>query len=121
MYRSMMQMYVKDSVEAVKTYQEAFEAEVLCAYPDENGGYMHSEINAQGQILAVSELKSDTEAGNTMQFCFHFGPGCEANVHRAYEVLKQGALVDVPLGPCDYSPCMFALTDRFGVSWCVFV
>jgi len=121
MYRSMMQVYVKGSVEAVKAYLEAFEAELFCAYADEKGDYMHSEINAHGQILAVSELKRDVVAGNTMQFCFHFGPGCEANVHRAYEVLKEGAMVDVPLGPCDYSPCMFALTDRFGVSWCVFV
>ena len=50
-----MQVYVKRSVEAVNIYQKAFNAEILGLYPDGNGGYMHSELNAYGQILAVSE------------------------------------------------------------------
>ena len=48
MLRSMMQVYVKGSAEAVHTYQRAFEAEILGLYPDGNGGYMHSEVNAHG-------------------------------------------------------------------------
>lgn len=121
MKRSMMQMYVKGSAEAVELYQRAFDAEILGLYPDENGGYMHSELNAYGQILAVSELKSGLSAGNTMQFCFHFGEGGEEHVRHAYEVLKECACIDHPLGPCEYSPCMFSLTDKFGVCWCLFV
>ncbi len=46
MLRSMMQVYVKGSVEAIKLYQKAFNAEILGLYPDDNGGYMHSELNA---------------------------------------------------------------------------
>ena len=46
MLRSLMQIYVKGSVEAVKLYKEAFNAEILGLYPDDNGGYMHSELNA---------------------------------------------------------------------------
>lgn len=121
MLRSMMQMYVKGSVEAVEFYRNAFDAEILCAYPDENGGYMHAELNAYGQILAVSELAEDTASGNTMQFCFHFGDGGEEQVRRAYDVLKEGAVNCSPVGPCDYSPCQFTLTDKFGVNWCIFV
>ena len=52
MLRSMMQVYVQGSVEAVYTYPEAFNAEILGVYPDVNGGYMHSELNACGEILA---------------------------------------------------------------------
>lgn len=33
-----------------------FNAEILGLYPDDNGGYMHSELNAHGQILAVSSF-----------------------------------------------------------------
>lgn len=121
MLRSMMQIYVKGSVEAVELYREAFHAEVLGVYPDGNGGYMHSELNAYGQILAVSELREPLVAGNTMQFCFHFGEGGEEQVRHAYEMLKAGAAIDVPIGPCDYSSCMFSLVDRFGVFWCLFV
>lgn len=121
MLRSMMQMYVRGSAEAVEFYRNAFDAEILCTYPDENGGYIHAELNAYGQILAVSELAEDTASGNTMQFCFHFGDGGEERVQRAYEALKDGAVVFSPIGPCDYSPCQFSLIDKFGVNWCLFV
>lgn len=121
MVRSMMQVYVKGSVEAVNAYQKAFDAEILGLYPDESGGYMHSELNAPGQILAVSELTEGLVIGNTMQFYFHMGEGCEEYVRNAYEVLKDGATIHVPIGACDYSPCMFSLVDKFGVFWCVFV
>ncbi len=121
MLRTLMQIYVKGSVEAVDTYQRAFNAEILGLYPDDNGGYMHSELNAHGQIIAVSELTDNLVIGNTMQFCFHFGEGGEEYVKNAYEVLKNEATIHVPIGPCDYSPCMFSLVDKFGVFWCLFV
>ena len=84
MQRSMMQVFVKGSIEAVKLYKTAFDADVLCTYAAENGGYMHSELNAHGQIIAVSEIAEDVIVGNTMMFCFHFGPGGERNVRKAY-------------------------------------
>ena len=121
MLSTLMQIYVKGSVEAVDTYQRAFNAEILGLYPDDNGGYMHSELNAHGQIIAVSELTDNLVIGNTMQFCFQFGESGEEHVRNAYEVLKTGAIIHVPIGPCDYSPCMFSLVDKFGVFWCLFV
>lgn len=121
MLRSLMQIYVKGSVEAVKLYKEAFNAEILGLYPDDNGGYMHSELNAYGQILAVSELNEDMVLGNTMQFCFHFGAGGEKHVRQAYDILKEGAIIKNSIGPCGYSSCMFSLIDKFGVYWCIFV
>ncbi len=121
MLRTLMQVYVKGSVEAVNMYQKAFNAQILGLYPDDNGGYMHSELDAFGQIIAVSEQTETVTIGNTMQFCFQLGDGGEAHVKKAYEVLKDGAVVHIPIGPCDYSPCMFSLVDKFGVSWCLFV
>lgn len=53
MQRSMMQVFVRGSIEAVKLYKTAFDADILCTYAAENGGYMHSELNAHGQIIAV--------------------------------------------------------------------
>lgn len=121
MLRSLMQVYVKGSIEAVNLYQKAFNAEILCLYPDDKGGYMHSELNVHGQVLAVSEITEKPIEGNNMQFCFHFGEGGEIHVKKAYEVLKDEAIIHVPIGPCDYSPCMFSLVDKFGVYWCLFV
>ncbi len=121
MLRSMLQTYVKDSVSAVAFYQRAFDAKLLCAFPHEDGTYLHCELDVWGQVLAVSELQGDANPGNTMQFCLHLGEGHEETVKAAYAVLREGAAVDFEIGPCDFSPCMFSLVDRYQVRWCVFV
>ena len=121
MYRSMFQVYVKGSAAAAEFYQRAFDAKLTCAYPNEKGEYMHSELDVYGQVLAISEsTKPEQLPGNTMQFCLHFGGGESNKVHKAYEVLKEGAVIDYPIGSVDYSPCMFSLIDKFGVYWCIF-
>ena len=48
MLRSMMQVYVKGSAEAVHTYQRAFEAEILSLYPDGNGGFLNRPVLKMG-------------------------------------------------------------------------
>jgi len=116
----MMQMFVKGSIDAVELYKAAFRAELLCAYPNDDGGYMHAELNAHGQVLAISEITEEAIAGNTMMFCMHFGAGGEDHVRHAYDVLKDGARIHTPIGPCSFSPCMFGLIDSYGINWCVF-
>lgn len=118
---SMMQVFVKGSTEAVELYRKAFDAELLCAFPDDSGGYMHSELNVFGQILAVSEITEDVIVGNNMMFCFDFGPGYEEKVRKAYDVLKEEAKSYTPIGECEYSTCQFTLIDKFGIYWCLFV
>lgn len=119
MLRSMMQMYIKGSVEAVKLYQKAFGAQLVSEHINEDGSYLHAELDAFGQVLAISETDENV-SGNTMQFCFHFEESETEKVRHAYEVLKEGAEISFPLGECFYSKCMFGLIDRFGVSWCLF-
>lgn len=121
MYRSMMQVFVKGSKEAVELYKKAFNAEILCAYEDGNGSYMHSELNADGQVIAVSEITETVTTGSTMMFCFEFGEGGEDKVRTAYEMLKKNAIACSPLDKCDYSTLQFVCTDKYGVTWCLFV
>ncbi|NLN54956.1 MAG: VOC family protein [Clostridiales bacterium] len=121
MHRSMMQVFVRGSKEAFEIYKKAFNAVVLCTYEDGNGGYMHSELNADGQVIAVSEIAEDLNPGNTMMFCFEFGEGGEDKIRTAYKVLKEDALACSPLDSCDYSKLQFVCTDKFGVTWCLFV
>ena len=123
MYRSMMQVYVKQSDKAFEFYQKAFDAKDVGKYFNSDGTTLaHSELDIYGQILAVTELSEDSAVtGNTMQFCLEFGEGAEEIVKKAYEVLKDGATITYPLGPCDWSPLMICLIDKFGVSWCIFV
>ena len=123
MHRSMMQIYVKGSKDAVGFYEKALGAEVLAVHMNEDKtAVMHAELNVHGQILALSELQeNEAVTGNTMQLCLHFGEGKEALVKQIYDTLKEGAKIDYPLGPCDWSPSMASLIDKYGVSWCIFV
>ena len=121
MKRSMMQVYVKDSLEAVALYQKAFDAKLVVGYFNDDGTYMHAELDIYSNIVAISESPEETITGNTMQFCFHFGVGNDGLVRQAYEHLSQRGVINYELGECSFSPLMTDLTDRFGVRWCLFV
>ena len=122
MHRSMMQVYVKGSDMAVEFYQKAFDAELVCNHQNEDGTVAHAELDIYGQIFAICQTReNDVNTGNTMQFCLHFGEGKEGIVRKAYDVLKDGAKITYPLSPCDWSPLMVGLVDKFGVNWCIFV
>jgi PhnB protein len=114
-----MQIYVKGSIEAVKFYQEAFDAKLGYNVENSEGGYVPAELDLFGQILAISECEKVT--GDTMQFCLHFQEDEKDIVTKAYDVLKNDARkIDHPLGPCIFSPYMASLVDKFGVYWCMF-
>lgn len=128
MKRSLLQAYIIGSDKAVTFYQKAFDAPLTASYPNEDGTFMHAEIDIQGQILAISERNSEyaiigenAVTGNVMQFCLQYGEGNEDKVKKAYDVLKDGANILFPLGPCDYSALMTDLIDKYGIRWCIFV
>jgi len=121
MKRIMMQVYVNGSVEAVELYQKAFNATLNNDVRNNDGTFLHAELDVCDNIIALSETDSDKIPGNTMQFCFHYGEGNEDAVKNAYNVLKEGSQVIHALGPCFYSPCMTDFIDKFGVHWCLFV
>lgn len=119
MIRSMLQAYVKVSVKAVELYKKAFDAEIVSEYKDDDGNYIHVELNLFGQIFSLSESQEENIlAGNTMQFCIHLGEEHKKYVEWAYTVLQEGAEVIVPLGPSSYSPMMVSFIDIFGA--CLF-
>ena len=122
MYRSMLQVYVTGSDKAAELYQRAFDAPMTASYPNDDGTYMHAEIDIYGQILAMSEASKDEArvTGTTMQFCLHFGEDKQALVQKAYDVLKENATIIYPLGPCMFSSLMVDLIDAYGVRWCIF-
>ena len=94
------------------------------------GGYLCLLYTSafEGQVLAVAERNSayaiageEAVTGNVMQFCLDYGEGGEERVTRAYNTRREGATLLIPLGPCEYSPLMADLIDRYGVRWCLFV
>ena len=120
MKRSLMQIYARNSEEAVELYRKAFGAVVGDDWRNPDGSCMHVELNVDGQVIAVSEAPEDVTFGSGMQFCLQFDKEENARVVHAYDALKNGADIVCDIGPCEYSECMFSLFDRFGVYWCVF-
>ena len=123
MKRVFGQLYVKNSVEAVETYIEAFGATLGYHVKHDDGSYYHSELELGDFVVAVAEQteKEDVATGNTMQLCMHYGEGNEKALFHAYEVLKEGASISIALGESDFSPYMADLVDKFGVRWCLFL
>ncbi|MCL2360928.1 MAG: VOC family protein [Defluviitaleaceae bacterium] len=112
-----LQLYLKNCDQAIELYQKAFDAIVGGVWGDESGLIAHAEINVFGQCVAFMEQKSDCIIGNTMQFCFYFSKSDEEIIKKAYDVLKDGAKIELPLGPCEWSSLIFCLVDKFGVNW----
>ena len=121
MKRIMIQVYVRGSIEAVELYQQAFNATLKSDIRNDDGTFLHAELDVCGHTIALSESNDETVAGNIMQFCFHYEKEDEDVVKKAYEVLKEGSQINHACGPCFYSPCMADFIDKFGVHWCLFV
>jgi PhnB protein len=117
--RSMLQVYVKGSVEAVELYQRAFDAKLGLTGKNADGSFMHAELDVYGQTLAVSEA-DDKTIGNNMQFCLHFHLRDKDKVTKAYEALKEDAIKAYPPDSCDWSPYVCGVIDKFGVNWCIY-
>ena len=124
MLRSMMQIYVNGSAAAVSLYIRAFNATLGYNVKSGDDSFYHAELDICGHTVAVAESdNADYKriTGNTMQFCFHYGEGNEDKVKHAYEILKVDGEILIQLGPCEFSPLMTDLVDKFGVRWCLFV
>lgn len=122
MSRSIFQVYVKGSIEAVELYQKAFDAKIVSEYKNENGSYIHAELDVFGQIVALAEaLAGERIAGTTMQLCFHLDKNKEESIKKAYELLKEDADISFSLGKSFFSPLMFGLIDKYGVNWNLFL
>ena len=117
MPKTKLQLYLKNCDQAIELYQKAFNATVGGIYRDEKNLIAHAEINVFGQCVAFMEQGSDCIIGNTMQFCFYFNKGDEEIIIKAYDALKDGAKIEFPLGPCEWTSLIFCLVDKFGVNW----
>ena len=123
MERTLMQVYVKGSAEAVELYQKAFNTTLGYNVVHEDGTFYHSELNVYGQIISVAERTDDADGitGNTMQFCLQFSKEETDLLKKAYDILTDNAKILFPLGPCDFTTHLADFIDKFGVRWCLFI
>jgi uncharacterized glyoxalase superfamily protein PhnB len=120
-------LYVKDSLEAVRFYCDAFGMTIGYHAKNEDGTYLHAELEKGGcSIFAVSE--SDDAATRdamlkakwpTMSLGVNLDTDEELN--HAFEVLSRGGHILRPMGSLPWSPSAADVVDKFGVCWYIFV
>lgn len=120
-------LYIKNTVEAVGFYQEAFGLTLgyYEVYPD--GTFMHAELHKDGkEVFAVSESRNDTlvnlmlasdlkETRPTM--CFGISFESDEEVKKAFDKLSKNGTTLLPLGSLPWSPCCAEVVDQYGVYW----
>ena len=119
--RMVFMAYLADSIEAVDFYCKAFKAESknCFKYSDDDNYYAHAEIVINEQtVLAISDIAHyDMEFidGNNMEFWLTFDD--EQSLSAAYNILKEKAEIQFPLGQCEWCKALAGLTDKYGVRW----
>jgi PhnB protein len=109
-------VYVKNSVEAVELYQQVFGLELGYHVKNPDGSFYHSELLRNGEcFLSVVEAAKDNAGDRLVQLGYEFNSSEE--VKRAYDLLKEDGIIDIPIGELPWSPCAASIVDRFGISW----
>jgi PhnB protein len=120
-------LYVRDSEGAAAFYCDAFKMAIGYSARNDDGTYLHAELERAGAcIFAVSESRDEAirEAmKSARQPTMSLGVNLDddAELRRAYELLKRGGQVIRPLGAVPWSPCSADVVDKYGVCWYLFV
>lgn len=124
-------LYIKNTLEAVEFYMEAFGMTLGYNEKFPDGTYMHAELQKDGEtIFAISEHKNDDLVVNmhelgakkllpTMSYGIDFAT--EDEVRKAYEMLKKEGTVLRPLGKLPWSVCSGDVLDKYGIYWYITV
>ena len=120
-------LYLRNSVDAVNFYQEAFGMTVGYNARHADGSFLHAELEKDGKsIFAVSESMDASIAKAmlnadlpTMSYGLEFETVSE--VEKAFAMLSEGGHVIRPLGPLPWSDCSADVVDQYGVYWYVTV
>ena len=124
-------LYIKNTVEAVEFYKEAFGMTLGYNEKFPDGTFMHAELLRDGQeVFAVSESQNDNfvnimlasslkESRPTMSYGINFDN--EDEVKKAYSMLAEGGKVLFPLGSLPWSSCCAEVVDKYGVCWYITV
>ena len=121
-------LYVKNSIEAVEIYKEAFGLTLGYNEKFPDGTFLHAALlKNNDELFAVSEsknndflvnilLKSTMEQSRpTISLGIDFDN--EEDIKKAYELLSKNGNVIYPLSPLPWSPLAADVVDKFGVYW----
>ncbi|MBI4926770.1 MAG: VOC family protein [Anaerolineae bacterium] len=120
-------LYVKNSVEAVEFYLDAFHMTLGYNVKNSDGSFLHAEL-MKGDVtgFAVSE-NQDEEIVRLMlaakQPTMSLGINLDNNdeLQYAYQTLIEGGHILRELGSLPWSPSSADVVDKYGVCWYIYV
>ncbi len=124
-------LYIKNTIEAVEFYKEAFGMTLGYNEKFPDGTFMHAALFRDGQeIFAISESRNDPlvkimltstlkESRPTMSYGINFDN--EDEVKKAYSMLEKDGKVLLPLGSLPWSSCCADVVDKYGVYWYIYL
>ena len=120
-------LYVKNSVEAVEFYIEAFGMTLGYHVKNSDGSFLHAELlKGEETIFTVSE-NNDEEIVRWMlaskQPTMSYGLNLDNDdeLHHAYKILATGGHILRELGSLPWSPSSADIVDKYGVCWYIYV
>ena len=122
--------YVDGIDEAVVFYQKAFDAKIktdgtwknadgtyeICAF-ELDDGTSFSLAERKGEFA----IEGDINTGNIMQMCILYKKEDSQKLEKAYELLKDGAKIMMPLKSVEFTSHTCDLIDKYGLRWCLMV
>jgi len=120
-------LYVKNSVEAVAFYMDAFGMTLGYHAKYDDGTFLHAELQKdEVSVFAVSENKDEEIvaamlAARQPSMSLGINLDNEAELIHAYQVLAEGGHILRELGELPWSPCSADVVDRYGVCWYIYV
>jgi PhnB protein len=120
-------LYIKNSVEALDFYLDAFGMELGYNAKNDDGTYLHAELLKGGKsIFAVSE-NDDEEIVRAMlateRPTMSYGINLDNNdeLNHAYKMLSEGGHVLREIGSLPWSPSSADVVDKYGICWYIYV
>ena len=120
-------LYLKNSIDAVSFYCDAFNMTIGYNTKHENGTYLHAELEKNGNsIFAVSESDDDKIrqamlVANQPTMSLGINLDNDEELKRAYDKIIVNGNVLRPIGPLPWSPCSADVVDKYGVCWYIYV
>ena len=120
-------LYVKNSVEAVEFYIEAFRMTLGYNAKNSDGSFLHAELlKGEASIFAVSENNDEEIVRSmlaskrpTMSYGINLDNDDELN--HAYKILAESGHILRELGSLPWSSCSADIVDKYGVCWYIYV
>ncbi|XMB85339.1 VOC family protein [Mycoplasmatota bacterium WC44] len=116
--------------EALELYKEVFGISILCIYENKDANPLdyttdakfsehvyHAEVVLGNTRFMMSDVSEEMEhtTGNSLSLVITFDNADE--VKKAYDTLKDNAIILTPIQSTTYSSCFVSLIDKFGIRW----